>query len=398
MRPFIQTLQVLTICHTIYVWLNAIIKGWQAKKQSFEKSASYTLEQLPVSIIIPAWCESSTIQRCLQSLENIEYADWEVIVVAGGPDNTYNYVADWIAQNYVLHLLHQKPDGKNAALQQGLSIASGEIIVILDADSIVEPDWLLALVQPILTGSTDAVCGQYIPLRDSWITQLEQIEQSYAGPIMGSNGLQGSGSIALRRDVLTTIGAFPLDVRVGVDWDLGIRLLQQGYRCSYTADAKVYSERPATLLEFWDNEVRWRRAHLQSLWRHRGFFFKTGSQALQSLSFYIVTGMSSIAAVICIARGLGNRHKFLDKIGPLASLFLGWVAIRRPAFIATVAIYSNKMQLFKIIWAPIVLLGVSFLATLRVFATLFSKQIHFQGPRPSYQSSILDSQKSSLHL
>ncbi|MCU0495072.1 MAG: glycosyltransferase family 2 protein, partial [Chloroflexaceae bacterium] len=184
------------------------------------------------------------------------------------------------------------------------------------------------------------------------------------------------------------IGGFPASVTVGVDWDLGVRLIQHSYRCAYAEAAIVATERPATVREFWRNEVRWRRAHLHALWRHRGWFFQSRQRAVQSISFYLVAGAVAGAGAVGAMQLAGFRLSLIRRAAPVALLFLAWVGMRRPAFVAAVAAHSGNMRWLKLAWGPLVLLWVSFLAATRAALTVFHKQINFQGPRPVPQEKL----------
>ena len=108
-----------------------------------------------VSIIIPAWNEERALKATLHALLEIDYDKkrCEVIVVAGGSDNTYEIAKSLLQtmepfSGYIV--LHQQPAGKNAAIQRGIIEAKNAIIVLLDADTIVTNQWLENMYQMYL--------------------------------------------------------------------------------------------------------------------------------------------------------------------------------------------------------------------------------------------------------
>ncbi len=204
------------------------------------------------SVIIPAWRDRQALAACLRSLEQVAYPDYEVIVVAGGPDGTYEAACESARANPRLQAIEQLPRGKNAALNQGLAAARGGVVVLLDADSEVSPGWLAALVGALQDG-VSASTGNYVPVRETAVSLHGDVAKVHEYQVRNRVILQGSGGIALRRDALDLIGPFP-EERISSDWDLDARLALQGRRKVFVEDAVIRSHRPTTLREWWRNE------------------------------------------------------------------------------------------------------------------------------------------------
>lgn len=83
--------------HIVLTWYLSIRRGNIARRQPEENA--HLKEMWPsVSIIIPAWCERGTIETCIESLLALDYPFWEAIIVAGGPDATYQVVREIIKE------------------------------------------------------------------------------------------------------------------------------------------------------------------------------------------------------------------------------------------------------------------------------------------------------------
>lgn len=101
-----------------------------------------------VSVILVSWNSRMDLERCLPSLMAQEYPSCEIIIVDNAsPDGT----ADWIATLYPkIRLLRNKDNiGFAAAVNQGFAAARGEVLVELNPDTTVEPNWLLPLVKAV---------------------------------------------------------------------------------------------------------------------------------------------------------------------------------------------------------------------------------------------------------
>ncbi len=93
------------------------------------------------SVIIPAYNEEEWIRNPLEGLRNQTFDDFEIIVVVGGNDSTYD-----IAKEYTRKVYREPPSvkGPAAARNYGAKKAKGEILAFLDADTWPNPEWLEA--------------------------------------------------------------------------------------------------------------------------------------------------------------------------------------------------------------------------------------------------------------
>ena len=104
-----------------------------------------------VSIVIPMYNESRYIGRCLDSLLNQSYQDFEIILIDdGSKDNTVK-IAEWYKNKTDLTILQQKNSGPGKARNRWAKEAKGDIIVLVDADMFFDKDFIKYLVDPILT-------------------------------------------------------------------------------------------------------------------------------------------------------------------------------------------------------------------------------------------------------
>ena len=376
----IHVLLSLISVHVAMTWVLALKRGQLARVQEVLSEEPEDAGFSRIVILIPAWMESSTIARCLESLIKQTYQEWRVIVSAGGSDGTLEIAEEFAHHDERIEVIEQTPLGKNAALSDALQLVDENIIVVLDADSVVDSNWLASLPGS-LNSSFDAICGNYFPLRSTWVSESEQMAKISAYCVNQQFILQGSGSIALCRDALLQAGGFPIDVTIGVDWDLDNRLKAEGYVCGFAPDAIVHTERPSTMREFWENEVRWRRAHLAAAWRHRDYHRHNPAAAMGQLCFYLV----AIAAMgALVGMPLGALIWFFygePTLFALTCLCLFWIAGRRAALAVEVAAYKANWRLLLLAWAPIVLLFASFATSIVAIITPRKLNKHFKGPR-----------------
>lgn len=123
-------------------------------------------EQMKVSILIPCFNEERTIVPLLQKIASTAqsgYADMEVILVDdGSTDQTPTLVTGFLNSNTSLNvILHRQPvnRGKGACLRAAIEKATGDIVVVQDADLEYSPNEYERLLKPILDGYADVVYG-----------------------------------------------------------------------------------------------------------------------------------------------------------------------------------------------------------------------------------------------
>ncbi len=118
-----------------------------------------------LSVIIPTYNESSTILHLLQKITALRFEGitLEVIVVNDcSGDDTLQLVEDFIRKHPgedVKLFNHKRNQGKGAAIHTGIEHATGEFLILQDADLEYDPEEYMALLKPVLAGKADVVYG-----------------------------------------------------------------------------------------------------------------------------------------------------------------------------------------------------------------------------------------------
>jgi glycosyltransferase involved in cell wall biosynthesis len=115
---------------------------------------------MKVSIIVPCFNERETIEKVIDAVRSLSLPDGEIIVVDDGSTDGTTAVLKGKIAPIVDHIIYQPRNrGKGAALRAGFAAASGEVIVVQDADLEYDPGDYSILLAPIVSGQADAVFG-----------------------------------------------------------------------------------------------------------------------------------------------------------------------------------------------------------------------------------------------
>ena len=309
----------------------------------------------PLSIIVPAYNEESTIVPNLKSLMSLKYPQYEVILVNdGSTDKTLEkLIAEFkliemkkplrlvikhklirkilISLDYPnLTVIDKENGGKTDALNAGINASSYPLFCSIDADSLLEQEGLLRAARlfaedkkVIATGGIVRVLNGSI-LEDGMITEVKapkkavecfQAVEYTRGFLSGrtawsllGNLLIISGAFALfRKDIVQSIGGYR--DTVGEDMDLVVRLHKHSrekklpYRVLFVPDPVCYTQAPSDFRSLLKQRNRWHRGLIDSLLFSKKMFFnpKYGSIGIFGFPYFL----------------------FVEALGPLVE-FLGY--------------------------------------------------------------------------
>lgn len=115
---------------------------------------------MKVSIVIPCYNEIATIVSIIESVRQAPLADKEIIVVDDASiDGTTDLLRNTLAKQVDHVIFHSRNQGKGAALRTGFKVASGDVVIVQDADMEYDPKEIPLLLEPILQNQADVVFG-----------------------------------------------------------------------------------------------------------------------------------------------------------------------------------------------------------------------------------------------
>ena len=284
---FVKTGVVIILFFTTIVILRYMLLLFFSILKTIQKSADEEAkidkidrkEYKKVTIIVPAYNEEVVIKKSLLSLLEQTYPNLEIIVVDdGSKDRTYIEAKrlEFIKGNRDLKVYRKKNSGKANAINFGIERATGELIMAVDADSILDKNAVLLMARYFDDDEIAAVAGSvYVSNQNNLLTKLQALEY-IEGLNMVRNGQAFlklvniiPGPIGMfRKSALIDVGLYDDDT-FAEDCDVTLKLISKGYKIEFESDAVAYTEAPEHLLDLIKQRYRWTRGILQAIRKHK---------------------------------------------------------------------------------------------------------------------------------
>lgn len=115
---------------------------------------------MKLSIVIPCYNEAGTIEALVSAVKACPHPDKEIVIVDdSSSDGTREILKSKIEALVDIVVYHERNKGKGAALKTGFRAATGDIVIVQDADLEYDPAEIPKVIKPILNGKADAVYG-----------------------------------------------------------------------------------------------------------------------------------------------------------------------------------------------------------------------------------------------
>lgn len=295
---------------------------YRRKRESHYKSALEADCYVPISVIVPAYNESVTIESSIRSLLKLDYTLYEIIVVDdGSTDDTAQHVIDafdlhpidrpirrqvdctperevWFGRSgrVSITLVTKDNGGKADALNLGINVAAYPYFICIDADSVLQYDSLREITAPLVENENVVAVGGLVRLsngieiKDGRLTryslpkkiipamQVLEYDRSFLSARILFDQFNGnliiSGAFGLfRKDLAIACGGYDRDT-VGEDMELVTKLHvfcrtnNMDYLIKYAPDAICWSQAPDNLRDLIKQRRRWHTGLFESMTKH----------------------------------------------------------------------------------------------------------------------------------
>jgi cellulose synthase/poly-beta-1,6-N-acetylglucosamine synthase-like glycosyltransferase len=230
-----------------------------------------------IAVLVPGYNEEKVICKTVQSLLGSTIADrLEIIVIDdGSTDRTTEIVAETFADRANVRVFKKANGGKSAALNYGITKTEADVIVAIDADTMLEPEAIELLVRHFHDERLGAVAGNAVVGNQcNMITRMQALEyvtsqnlERRALEIVNAISVVPGAIGAWRKTALTEAGGYGHDT-LAEDADLTIELERLGWQVIYEPRARALTEAPETLAAFLKQRFRWMFGTLQVAYKN----------------------------------------------------------------------------------------------------------------------------------
>ncbi len=279
--------------------LRYLILMWFSYLSQVEVTTDEDALALPgVSILVPAYNEGASIQASIRSLLELDYPNYEILVIDdGSTDDTYAK-ARAMEGRYSgarVRVLHRSNGGKARALNLGISAASEDLILCMDGDSKLAPASLRRAVRHLNDPTVGAVAGNVkVVNRVNMLTRLQALEyveglniirhaQAFLRSVVIIPGPFG----LFRKRVLLEAGGYDVDT-YAEDADLTLEILERGWKIRYEPEAVAFTEAPEGMRDLMKQRYRWTRGLLQAMRKRMGAVLRLRNTGLSLGVIYLM--------------------------------------------------------------------------------------------------------------
>lgn len=308
-----------------YLMLNLLsmfsLRSYMRQRAEYGTDAPYLGMEPPISLLVPGYNEEATIRTSVRSMLQLQYPDFEVVVINdGSKDRTLEVLIEEfelvphpeVVRRAVPHkpirgvyrslrygnlrVVDKENGGKADALNVGINLARNGLFCAVDADSILQRDSLLRVVQPFIEDERTVAAGGTVRIANgsevrggflvksglpgNLIARMQIIEYLRAflfgrlgwSPVNGVLIISGAFGL-LDRARVEAVGGYRTDT-VGEDMELVVRLHRWHrrqripYRIRYLPDPICWTEAPEDLGTLGRQRSRWQRGLAESLMFH----------------------------------------------------------------------------------------------------------------------------------
>jgi glycosyltransferase involved in cell wall biosynthesis len=254
--------------------------SFAAVREQFHIAPSFPLEKYPrVSVVVASYEGGSTLGACLDSLERLNYPDYEVILVDDGSTDDTPRIA--LSHPKIRYLRHPRNLGLGVARNTGIAAATGEIVGFTDADCRADEDWLYYLVGDLLEGDFVGVGGHnLLPPDASPVSAAVMVSPGGPAHVMltDSEAEHVPGcNMAFYKWALEDVGGFdPIFRRAGDDVDICWRLQRLGHKIGFSRAGFVWHYRRSTFAAYLRQQKGYGEAEALLVQKHPEYFSALG--------------------------------------------------------------------------------------------------------------------------
>jgi biofilm PGA synthesis N-glycosyltransferase PgaC len=314
-------------------------------KSSRSTTEVVALSKLPLfTVLIPAYNEEACIEKTVLSVIKASYPRKEIVVINDGSTDSTEAKVLALKKRYYrsnIRLINQDNAGKGAALNNGISQTSGDLVMVIDADSSIDKYSLINAVKHFQDKRVKALAASVrLEENGTWLGLLQRVEYLLAYRMKRSLTslnieyiIGGVGSV-YRRSTLKQVRGYRTNT-ITEDIDLSMKVIARGnkaYRVIFAADVRTTTQPVLTVGELIKQRYRWKQGRMQAFIRYRHLFLSRDRKYGKLLAWfqlpyalfgemYLIVEPIFIATIIAVGIIYSNPSAILIALSVM-SLFM----------------------------------------------------------------------------
>jgi peptidoglycan-N-acetylglucosamine deacetylase len=328
-----------------------------------------------VTVLVPAFNEGKVIEKTLMTLSMCTPPPERIIVLDDGSTDDTADVArlaiDAINKrtdiNIVVDLVVLKNGGKARALNTGTAMSTTDVVVVIDADTMVDPKLIEHLALHFRDPRVGAVAGNVkVGNRRNFFSAMQTLEyvialnlDRRAQDIARVMAVVPGAAGAFRRSALLAAGGYPSDTLVE-DADLTQALLRDGWRIPYEPQAVAWTEAPQSLKDVVKQRRRWSYGTIQVVNKHKRAILEPEAgllgfiglpwMLLTQVALPILGPLADVYLVYLVLIGARSQAFGILALAFAADLVLAIIAVAADREAPKIALMA---PLLRLVWRPL---------------------------------------------
>ncbi len=266
-----------------------------------------------VSFLIPCFNDGATVAKTIESIrESYDMSLSEIIVVEDKSTDNSLEALKRLSKAYGFRLVENKKNlGKAASLNKISHLASNEVLVIVDADVVMNKKALIDMFARLELKNVVAASCPYAPQNTGFLPNMQWIEYNMLSFLQASHNITSTlslwgGCIAVKKKGFQEVGMFSPNMIVE-DMDLALKLNEAGYKVMQSFEP-IRTQVPRTLRSWYRQKIRWSSGGAQCIIKH----YKKWLQSPLHIIFIILFSALSFIFVVSVIRELVFFDNIID--------------------------------------------------------------------------------------
>ncbi len=315
-----------------------------------------------VSIIVPVFNEAVILRNSIESLLDIDYPNYEIIIVNDGSTDDTAAVGETLVGYHQgrtgmikVSLINKPNGGKSKALNAGIQYSEAQFVLCMDGDSQLTSNTLKMAMRHFDDPAVGAVAGNVkVQNRKKMLTDLQALEyleglnlaRSAQGFIQMVNIIPGPIGV-FRKITLRDAGFYSSDT-FAEDADVTLKILAKGWKIIYEPNAIAYTEAPSSIYQLLKQRYRWTRGILQAIRKHKRYLY---NPTVNFNNSFIMWSMFYEALIWPAMNIFVNVYFIIVALlyGIHITLFLWWVGIAVLDLMSAVFCIAAEKEEFRLV-------------------------------------------------